>query len=296
LVRSRHRRFQEAATVKTLGFLELLKLRGVDPSRKAKLARHQDARYDVADLLRRGWFEAYQNYQQKRVFDGLDYVVSFVGAGGTKARFVGVYRVAGYRPSEQEPLQPGCPIPELQTSGHFYDLRKEPGYEDLEHRVIIEWGAGALAWHQTLREKPVLEIRPQGQLLELFDDYLGFALSFGELQYLFRHADANAEWRARLSAVAGVYLAQTTTTGQQYVGSAYGAEGVWGRWAQYAVDGHGGNVLLKELKEKDPAYPKGLWFSLLQILPRTLARAEVLEWERRYKEKLGSRATGLNSN
>jgi hypothetical protein len=46
----------------------------------------------------------------------------------------------------------------------------------------------------------------------------------------------------------------------------------------------------------NPAYPSGFTFSILQILPRSAAKAEVLQWERRYKEKLGSMATGLNSN
>src|SRR6185503_3532080 len=65
-------------------------------------------------------------------------------------------------------------------------------------------------------------------------------LTHGELRYLFEHQEANSEWRARLAAVAGVYLILATTTGRQYVGSATGIEGLWGRWAAYAVDGHGG--------------------------------------------------------
>src|SRR5207245_9343273 len=101
------------------------------------------------------------------------------------------------------------------------------------------------------------------------------------------------EWRARLAAVAGVYLILATTTGALYIGSACGTEGIWGRWAAYARDGHGGNMLLKELLAADPAYPAAFSYSILQILPKTFAREEVLEWERRYKEKLGSRAKGL---
>jgi hypothetical protein len=62
------------------------------------------------------------------------------------------------------------------------------------------------------------------------------------------------------------------------------------------VNDHGGNALLKELMEKDTAYPACFSFSLLQVLPRTLSRAEALAWERRYKDKSGSRSTGLNRN
>lgn len=37
-------------------------------------------------------------------------------------------------------------------------------------------------------------------------------------------------------------------------------------------------------------------FSILQVLPKTTAAAEVIRWESLYKAKLGSRATGLNVN
>jgi hypothetical protein len=99
--------------------------------------------------------------------------------------------------------------------------------------MVIDWGRGALAWHQRIRDKEVLEVLPKGQLKARFRDYLEFALTHSELVELCRAPDANREWRARLAAVAGVYLVLATTTAQ-YVGSAYGAEGIWGRWAAYA--------------------------------------------------------------
>ena len=90
----------------------------------------------------------------------------------------------------------------------------------------------------------MLEVLPAGYLLELFHDYLQFTLTHHELVHLVEHQEAHKEWRARLSAVAGVYLILATTTGKQYIGSAYGAEGIWGRWLAYARTGHGGNALL----------------------------------------------------
>lgn len=285
--------------MKSLGIVDLLVLMGFDPRRPTKLVRHQDSRYDVHDLLRRGWLEAYQGYQSRPVFDGCEFIVSFVGVEGTKARFTGVYRVLDKRGGHDVPLPPGCPYTEWRDNRHFYHLKREPGFEDLENRVVIEWGKGALAWHQRLSNKRVVELLPQGQPRPLFRDYrdyLEFTLTHAELVELYAHEDANREWRARLSAIAGVYLILATTTGAQYVGSAYGAEGVWGRWASYARDGHGGNSLLEQLLASDPAYPAAFSYSLLQIFPMTLARSEVLDRERRYKDKLGSRAKGLNTN
>jgi hypothetical protein len=278
-----------------LGIVDLLGLRGFDATRPTKLVRHQDRRCDVIDLMRRGWLEFYQATQSRPVFDRCERIVSFVGAGGTRARLIGVYRVLGRRDGRGIPIPypKGFP-PELSTFRYFYDLERESGYEDLEYRVVIEWGKGALAWVQTLANKEVVELLPKGQLLPPFRDYLEFTLTHAELKELYEHEDANREWRARLAAVAGVYLILATTTGQQYVGSAHGTEGIWGRWAAYARNGHGGNKLLKDLVENDPAFPAAFSYSILQILPKSFARSEVLAWEQQYKEKLGSRATGLN--
>ncbi|MSQ13444.1 MAG: GIY-YIG nuclease family protein [Dehalococcoidia bacterium] len=121
-------------------------------------------------------------------------------------------------------------------------------------------------------------------------------MTWSELKDLYENSEANQDWRARLAAVAGIYLVLATTTGEQYVGSAYGAEGIWGRWADYARDRHGDNVLLKQLVARNRAYPEAFLYSILQILPRTSPRDEVLQWEHHYKNKLGSKANGLNIN
>lgn len=281
---------------KEIGIIDLLKVCGLDPACRSKLVRHKDYRLDLHGLLRRGWLDAYQSFQSRPVFDNLDYVISFVGVGGTQARLVGVYKVLGRRAGKDGILPPGCPYTEWKESAHFYELERQTGFEALEHRAVIEWGRAALVWHQHTTNKPVIQMLPKGHMLRLFTDYLDFTLTYEELHYLFSHQEANQEWRARLSAVAGVYLILATTTGRQYVGSAYGTEGLWGRWAAYAADGHGGNLLLRELVTTDDAYPAAFTYSVLQIIPKTTAPAETLEWERLYKKKLGSMATGLNAN
>jgi hypothetical protein len=280
----------------TLGILDLLGLAGLPLTARIKLVRHQDARFDAQDLLRRGWLEAYQQFQSKPVFDNLDYIVSFIGMGGSRARFLGVYHVNHRGPSTNVSLPLGCPYREWRDAGYHYDLQHMPGYRHLEGRVVIDWGKGTLAWHQRASNKTVVEVLPAGYLLEPFHDYLQFTLTYHELVHLVEHQEAHKEWRARLSAVAGVYLILTTTTGKQYIGSAYGAEGICGRWLAYARTGHGGNALLSELIATDPAYPASFSYSVLEILPTSFARAEVLAHERQFKRKLGSRATGLNAN
>ena len=99
-----------------------------------------------------------------------------------------------------------------------------------------------------------------------------------------------------LSSVAGVYLILNEATGEQYVGSAYGAKGILARWKDYANTGHGGNARLRALAKANTDAPNRFRFSVLQTLPRTLTAAEVIAHERRHKEKLGTRAHGLNGN
>jgi hypothetical protein len=282
---------------KELGLLDLLKTCGFDAGVPSKLVRHESSDYDMQELPRSGWVEAYQGAQRRRVFDGIEYLVSFVGAGGTLARLVGVYRVLGRQPAETAKALADCPYADWRARGrHFYTLEQQPGFESLEGRVIIDWGKATRSWHQKLRDKPVVEVRPKGEVLPTFRDYLEFELTYSELKALVDDPGGSVDWAARLSAVAGIYLIVATTTGEQYVGSAHGASGIWGRWTEYAKNGHGGNKMLKELIAHDKAYPAAFRYSILHVLPTSQTRAEVLQWESVHKRKLGTRAVGLNLN
>jgi GIY-YIG catalytic domain-containing protein len=121
-------------------------------------------------------------------------------------------------------------------------------------------------------------------------------LTHAELRDLFENEEAHRDWRTSLSAVAGIYLILAEKSGEQYVGSAQGANGIWGRWQQYAKSGDGGNVLLRKLIQSDSDYPERFRFSMLQVLPKNMTTAEVLDREALYKNKLGTRAKGLNLN
>lgn len=279
----------------TIGILDLLALAKIPLDGRVKLVRHLDKRYDVHDLFRRGWLETYQAFQSKPVFHNADTLVSFVGLEGSRARLVGVYRVEGYQSGKRGHLPPGCPFPEWTKNRFFYNLSRIAGFEAFEHRAVIDWGRAAIVWQQRATNKPVTEVLPVGQLLSPFRDYLDFTLTFAELRYLDKHSSANASWIARLEAVSGIYLILDTISGEQYVGSAGGERGVWGRWKEYAKSGHGGNKLMRRLVKK-PGRPEALTFSLLQVLPRSTPKSELVALEQRFKSKLGSRVTGLNAN
>jgi len=283
----------------TLGIIDMLRLCGFDAERtRAKLVRHKEDKYPVQELLRNGWLDLYQAYQGKPRFDNLDAIVSLYGLTGTHACLYGVFKVMRRRPGSEGPIPVNCPwvMDWRKKCPYFYDLQRLPGYEALERRLVIEWGKGALAWHQQLSNKPIVELLPEGRRLPVFDDYLEFSLSYRQLTELYQQQHAHRDWQARLEAVAGIYLILAVTTGDMYVGSAYGANGIWGRWQEYAKTGHASNKLLVDLLERDSDYPEHFQFSLLQILPKTFTRDEVIKREALYKQKLGTRATGLNLN
>jgi hypothetical protein len=100
-----------------------------------------------------------------------------------------------------------------------------------------------------------------------------------------------ASWTQVLRNARGVYLLVRRRTGEQYVGSATGADGFFSRWLCYQ-DGHGGNVGLRELGADSAEYD----VNILEVAASNATVEEVLERESLWKIKLGTRAMGLQRN
>lgn len=263
---------------------ELLFNRGLDKTAKIKLVRHKESGEDIFHLYKtdKPAFLDYQNRQQKNIFGDLDYIVSFVGETGKTARFIGVFKVLGFTVRHDE----SCPF--------VYDMIEVEGFDDLKERVIIHWNT-PISWHQYIQNKmEVIEIHA-GLHYRQFTDYLDFILTFEELQSIVQQG--YADWKRMLSAVKGIYLIHDNSDGKLYVGSAYGDTGIWGRWQTYVqTGGHGNNKQLIELIQQDSKRAKSFEFSILMILPKTITAEEAIKKEQLFKNKLGSKAFGLNLN
>ena len=277
---------------------ELLYNRGLPRDARVKMVRHKDGRVDLHDLYRkdRNTFLAYQSSQNNPVFHDVDYIVSFVGEDNSNARFIGVYRVNGSleRTAPLDLIHYPTANPMLLTR-YVYPMEEEPGYEDLKERVIVRW-CNPIAWHQWLcNEMEVVELS-QGLHYRRFTDYLDFVLTFDELSEIV--VNRYDDWHRALSNINGVYLICDNSTGLLYVGSAYGTDGVWGRWSEYvATGGHGGNRALQDLLAVDDEYSRrNFLFSLLMLLPKSVTPEEAIRKEQIFKRKLGSRSCGLNGN
>ena len=279
-----------------LDLLDLLRIKGFKPAKKTKLVRHQSSQYDLHKLLVHDHLEVYQRVQGKPVFSNCEQIVSFLGMEHTKGLFVGVYDVKGCTSAQGFSWPKDYLYPEMPLENHLlYSLVENENFAELKERVVINWGGGTRSWTQWLRSKEIVEILPKGYV-QKFPGYFDFVLDYVELQKIMQNPNANREWHRHLEAVSGIYLITDSKTGKQYVGSAFGKGGFLGRWKQYALTGHGGNTQLKQLLGKDTLYAKNFNFTILRTLQKSLTNREVIQYEILYKEKLGTRAFGLNSN
>lgn len=97
----------------------------------------------------------------------------------------------------------------------------------------------------------------------------------------------------------GVYLQRSPDGRARYVGAAYGADGIFGRWLKHlSSNGHAKHLNLYVLEN---GYANVL-FTVLEFTSENLGSEKVLEAEARWKETLGTRNTGafdgirLNNN
>ncbi|MFC4388940.1 GIY-YIG nuclease family protein [Gracilibacillus marinus] len=277
--------------------VDVLNLYGFS-NKKLKVIRHTTNRKEIKAIVDAGAFELYQSFQKTDVFNGADYILTFRAAEGRNAILQGLYKVNQVHMTTDFPdiLQPISKLENWRDGPYYqYELIRDNSLADLEERLVIDWGGSTVTWCQKRLDKDIIEILPKG-FAKTFLGYEHVLLDFDELEKIVAHPDVNKQWKMMLQNVYGVYLILDTTTGQQYIGSASGKDGLWGRWRNYVQTKHGGNKVLIELLENDPLRYKKFRFSILNVVPISSLREQVLQIEQVTKEKLGTKVFGLNSN
>lgn len=273
---------------------ELLSGGGLDtPHDRIKLVRHTpNLGVTIRTLIHDGTFDLYQAEQvaDVRPFDNCDVILSFLGIEGGMAEFHGAYQVQGSRPFSPKDL---ARLPDYMAKPHtdgkariFYDLKELETFRSLRGRVIVNW-LSTRGWVQK-KDLDVYEILPPEEVIP----FLGFQnilLNWAQLKTIFSTPRANRDWKTALRSSAGIYRIVDHNSGKIYIGAAYGAQGIWGRWANYASTGHGGNKMLRDL---DPSH---FQWSIVRTLSGSMSEREVIAVERIEMAKHGSRAIGLNS-
>lgn len=268
--------------------------------KRIRMIRHKDSRkekiiggksfemslYDIY-LYENEAFLTYQSEQLVKKFENVDYLVSFIGEESTSSRFVGVYKNNGIRQMLSD---------NKDEAYARFDIQELSGFELLKERVVIDW-INPIQWLQHYNEMPVIRI-DRGLMennLPVFVRYEDVVLNYTQLQAIIN--SNNPEWKLRLESCNCIYMILDKGTGKQYVGSTYNTKGIWGRWSDYAKNGHGDDVELKKCLEADPKYAeKYFQWCILETLPIKILQDQAIERESLYKRKLGTRTHGLNKN
>ncbi len=241
-------------------------------------------------------FKEWQECQTNKNF-GRDYILSLIYYDKDIWMFGGIYKVL--------PVQPIPISRDNGWTGWKYETELTDCATDYIGRVFFRFKKEFRASY------PVLELDPKNgepiakmPLSHILDkrvaltDFLGFDrvnIDYKTLKHIV--SDNIISWKSALTNVKGIYLVLDTLSGKQYVGSAYGDECIWQRWSNYAKDGHGGNVELKELlKVNGEDYKYNFKYSILEVCNMNLGNEYIIARETHWKEVLMTRKFGFNKN
>ena len=278
-----------------LCFSDILKKVGLDPS-TVKLIRHPMASYSFNQCYKYDMVREYTAHQRTNFSKGYLYWAVFIGESGTYARLYSLYKVNGATADTPDTIPDGYPISEqFDGQNMYYDLQYMDLLQEYESKLIIDWGNSARMWHQKgTTEKPIISIESSAR--KPFIGYEKVLLTYNELKEIVENTTDYELWQTALSAINAVYLIVDMETGSQYVGSAYGKDGLLGRWRFYVDSLHGNNKLMKDLICNHPDRYKHFQFSILQILSKSTPDEEIIHAEALWKKKLCSVQFGMNDN
>jgi len=143
----------------------------------------------------------------------------------------------------------------------------------------------------------VIHILPSTFDGEDFPGYDNVILSYQQLATIIRRH--KKDWIAALENQKAVYLITDKNNGKQYVGSAYGENGMLlQRWSNYIRNGHGGNKdLLRVVNEQGFDYVKeSFQYSILENYNSRVDKKIILNRESWWKNTLQTRKFGYNKN
>jgi hypothetical protein len=187
----------------------------------------------------------------------------------------------------------------LERKPDRYHIRLSRVHREFVGRLMVQYlgpGARGRAFflekhYNELNVTQILE-KPFGG--EVFVGYENVEHTFSQLELVI-HQD-RPDWKAALENVKGVYLIVDRSNGKMYVGSAYGDNGIWSRWASYIKTGHGGNDQLTRLvaaKGIEHAR-RNFCFSILEFRSMRTDDLAIIAREQYWKRVLQSCEFGYN--
>ena len=220
------------------------------------------------------------------------YCLQFLGLGNARRYedwlFMGAFEVTGTI---------------IGDGGHeYYNLKKVDRFSQFAERLIIKYKKHQGDKQAKLNIKKiesisVLEILPVRYINRErpFPGFKNFSIRFDELADIINNNVIS--WRDRLSSVQCIYAITDDMEKKVYVGSTYGAAGIWQRWSSYVdTNGHGGDVELEKIIKIDSHYAYDHFtFSILEYFYDSDEKT-IIGRESKWKELLQTRILGYNKN
>ena len=219
------------------------------------------------------------------------YLLFFLADTSTKSVLKGAYEVGEYIKKEEYNGEL------LDLSKGYLQLTELKELDELVDRLEIyyEFKQG---WNRySFDEVTVSALYPKvnARKVPKFTSYENIYLSYEELKEVVNNG--YLDYKLPLMSINAIYMIIDKTTGKQYIGSAYGEDGLYGRWETYVnTEGTGNNVMLKELNDGDKEHYLNYSFHILRVLPHSMDVAEIIKLESMYKEIYMSKIYGLNKN
>ncbi len=279
---------------------EILPLDELKKKGKVLLIRHSHE--NLREMYLNNLIEEYQSFQSQSAFRDFKFIICFLGSERNSAVFYGIY--------ELNEILEGVNVPEYskelaalnkyeKTSKDFYlNLKKIESFDKFKDRLVIDWIVPR-GWYNTygkVIDKEVIKILPNNYVKD-FPGLMNIRLNFEELKKIIKNPESHSNWFNSLTRLQAIYLILDKKKGYQYIGTTYGENGLWQRWETYVKGDHtGGNKEFIKLKNENLEFYKYFQFSILEVLSKTADQKYCTEKETNWKEKLGSRAFGLNKN
>lgn len=248
-------------------------------------------------LTRRHLFETYQSSHHgpaTATLRGRGHTVTFIGMEDGTCVLAGVYRVCGHNERSQDWQRNNPAIDALSREFRidysiregqtFFDLQRTGHLEDLTGRLTIapRLTRAYVRLAENLNAE-IVEIARESRFDAPPPPWRNWHLSGAEIRSLGPRQTASLrEWR-------GIYMIIDESDGQRYVGAAYGADNLLGRWQAHV----GGDIgVTMELSKRNPA---NFRFSILERVSPDMPPEDVIALERSWMDRLHSRQFGLNS-
>ena len=285
---------------------ELLLGKGIDP-RNVLVFRHRPTEPELNKIFpllaadRPDLFNAYQQAHSEKIEKVLlsaSHVASFIRHGSGRALFVGAYAIRKSKSLTQQQfwrIPANAELKKLGMRGFvsgrrsclWFDLKLLDFYSEWKGKLVVDWPPPERSWWRRAHRNrmTVHAVLEDSALDTAMQKWNELDLSWSQLSVLPKR------WQAKLSEWRGIYYIFDSSDAKGYVGSAYGAENLLGRWRNYGASGHGGNRLLRQ---RDPT---NFRFTILELVSPTMPPDEVISLESNWKERLHTRQPyGLNDN